>query len=446
MMRSILTGLLAIAILAAGTAAADQAGVVRKPAVDVYAEPRLDAPKISTLKRDAAVTISAQQGLWYALRLPGDVTGFVRVNDVRLASDGSGGGSGNIGALTGGQSGAGRATETAGVRGIDPGELKTAAMNQAELDAMVANRVDDATASSYAAAQGWKPTRVAYANELKPKKDSGDGSGGSTLSAAKSLFGTFGGSVPSMVNTAERAMPKPESEQAAEELALGPQIAGRALGARPLWSDADAQRRVNVIGRWLASQTSRPELPWTFGIIDTPELNAFAAPGGYILVTRGLYERLFTDGEVAAVLGHEISHCVQRDHYNVIRQQMLTSAGKDAAMGEVRQVQQAQVSDPTASAALTFALQYVEEHGATILMTSLDRAAEYRADEAAEIYLARAGTNPMALYAVLQTMASLGSQSPALAQLYRTHPALDDRMDRIDKRNYQALKPYTQRE
>ncbi len=446
MMRSILAGLLVSGLLATGIAAADQAGVVQKPAVDVYAEPRLDAPKISTLKRDASVTITEQQGLWYALRLPDGATGYVRVNDVRLATDGAAGG-GSLGALTGGQSGAGRATETAGVRGIDESELKTAALNQNELNAMVANRVDDATASSYAAAQGWKATRVAYAAELKPKPDSGnDGSGSETMSAAKSLFGAFGGSVPSIVNTAERVKPKSEAEQSAEELALGPQIAGRALGARPLWSDTDAQRRVNVIGRWLASQTSRPELPWTFGIIDTPELNAFAAPGGYILVTRGLYERLTTDAEVAAVLGHEISHCVQRDHYNVIRQQMLTSAGKDAAMGEVRQAQQAQVQDPTASAALNFALQYVEKHGATILMTSLDRAAEYRADEVAEIYVARGGMNPLALYAVLQAMAAEGSQSPALAQLYKTHPALDDRMDRIDKRNYQALKPYTLRE
>src|SRR3546814_1683092 len=66
---------------------------------------------------------------------------------------------------------------------------------------------------------------------------------------------------------------------------------------------------------WLASQTTRPELPWSFGVIDSPEVNAFAVPGGYVLVTRGLYELLADDAEVAAVLGHEIGHVVQRDHY-----------------------------------------------------------------------------------------------------------------------------------
>ena len=64
-------------------------------------------------------------------------------------------------------------------------------------------------------------------------------------------------------------------------------------------------------------------------MIDTPEINAFAAPGGYILVTRGMYELSTSDAELAAVLGHEINHCVQRDHYNVIRKQEMASAGKD---------------------------------------------------------------------------------------------------------------------
>ena len=155
--------------------------------------------------------------------------------------------------------------------------------------------------------------------------------------------------------------PKPEAEQAAEELALGPQIAGRILGARPLWNDAGAQQRVNVIGRWVASQTSRPELPWTFGVIDTPEINAFAAPGGYVLVTRGMYEILSTDGEVAAVLGHEISHCVQRDHYNVIRKQEMAATGKDLAMSEVK------TGTDTAS---VYARQYVEKNGAAIMLTA----------------------------------------------------------------------------
>ena len=334
-----------------------------------------------------------------------------------------------------------------------------AAYNQAELDKMTGYRVADATASAHAATQGWEATKVAYENELKPKKSEpakSGGGGSGALSAARGLLGSFGGSsvnnnisnVDTATGTAQRLQPKSEDQQSAEELALGPQIAGRALGARKLWDDAAAQQRVNTIGRWMATQTTRPDLPWSFGIIDMDEVSAFAAPGGYVLVSRGLYQLLSSDAEIAAVLGHEIAHCVQRDHYNVIRKQEMASTTKDIGMAEVRQeAASTEVAQTQAgSVALNYALAYVEKHGATILLTSLDRAAEYQADQAAEIYVARAGMNPMALYSVLQKMAALGRESPRLSSLYKTHPALDDRMDRIDKRGYQGLKAYLQRE
>ena len=107
---------------------------------------------------------------------------------------------------------------------------------------------------------------------------------------------------------------------------MGPEIAGRVLSVMPIWENPQAQQRVNTIGRWVALQTPRDDLPWSFAVVDSPTMNAFAAPGGYIIVTRGLYEVLQSDDEVAAVLGHEISHVVARDHYNVIMKQAATSA------------------------------------------------------------------------------------------------------------------------
>jgi predicted Zn-dependent protease len=98
------------------------------------------------------------------------------------------------------------------------------------------------------------------------------------------------------------------------------------------------------------------------------------------------------------------------------------------------------------AAAIELAKRYADEYGATIVLTSLDRDAEYRADEAAQVYVARAGMNPLALYSVFQKMAALGSASPSLAELYKTHPSLDSRMDKIDKRGYGALASYTTRE
>jgi hypothetical protein len=422
-MRAFPMALIATALIFPGARAAELPAVVQKPAVDVYAQPAFDAPKVTTLSRDAAVTISAQQGLWYQLQMPTGTPGYVRVNDVRINPPGTGGGDANLRVLMGGKAGQGRVTETAGVRGIDESDLKSAAFDQTRLSAMLGYRVVASKAAAYASEEGWQATQVAYAGEAKRGKSGGkpaQDSAPSTAASARAvsgMLGSLGGEMSSMFSAAAKVAPKGEGELAAEELALGPEITGRILGARPLWDEALAQWRVNLVGQWVAAQTSRPQLPWTFGVIDTPEVNAFAAPGGYILVTRGLYELLSSDSELAAVLGHEISHCVQRDHYNVI----------DSVAG-------------------TYARRYAEEHGATIMLTALDREAEYRADEGAQVYLARAGLNPLALYSVLQKFVALGRDAPGLAQLYKTHPPFDARIDRIDQRGYGALEPYLTRE
>jgi hypothetical protein len=443
-MRVHAVGWVATALLLPMVSAAELAGTVQKPAVDVYAQPIFEAPKITTLQQNSTVKISAQQGLWYQLRLEEERYGYVRVNDVRIAYAGAEDGEANLRVLMGGKAGAGRVTETAGVRGIDESDLKSAALNQQQLDTMTSHRIDGAAAEAYAREQGWQATTVAYAAEATPGKKAGKA--GANTAASKSavtnavggVLGSLGINVGSKLGAAAKAVPKSDDELAAEELALGPEIAGRVLGARPLWNDAEAQQRVNRIGRWVASQTSRPALPWAFGVIDTPEINAFAAPGGYILVTRGLYQLLSSDAEVAAALGHEISHCVQRDHYNVIRQQELATAGKDAASSRI--------DAGSGSVAGNYARQYVEQYGATVMLSTLDREAEFRSDEAAEVYLARSGMNPLALYAVLQKMAALGVKSAGLVQLAKTHPAFDARLNRIDRRGYAGLETYLARD
>jgi predicted Zn-dependent protease len=311
---------------------------------------------------------------------------------------------------------------------------------------MTTQRVDGPAAAGYAEKQHWDATDVAWADEAEARRadpaEQPAAAKAETVKAVGGLLGSLGGGLGSglgsMLGGATKLIPKSEGELADEELALGPEITGRILGARPLWDDAAAQRRVNLVGRWVASQTSRPELPWTFGVIDTPEVNAFAAPGGFILLTRGLYQLLSSDSELAAALGHEISHCVQRDHYDVIHKQEMASSGKELAMSKVEL--------GNSSPAAAYARSYVEKHGATIMMTALDREAEYRADEGAEHYLARAGMNPLALYSLLQKLTALGSDSAMLAQLYKTHPPLDARIDRIDQRGFGALEQYTMRE
>ena len=443
-MRAFPVTLTATMLTLTGVSAAELPAIVHKPSVDVYARPAFDAAKLATLQRDTAVLISAQQGLWYELQLSPGTPGYLRVNDVRLAYAGVEDGAANMRVLMGGKAGKGRVTETAGVRGIEESDLKAASFDRAQLDGMVAQRVDAPTAAAFAGEHGWQATSVAYADEARRGKSTGESAADAGASKAKAaravsgLLGSLGVNSASLLDDVAKVVPKSEDELAAEELALGPEITGRILGVRPLWNDPAAQRRVNLVGRWVASQTSRPDLPWTFGVIDTPEVNAFAAPGGYILVTRGLYELMSTDSELAAALAHEISHCVQRDHYNVIHKQEMADTARERALSEVTTG-----NDTTAG---RYARRYAEEHGAAIMMTSLDREAEYRADQGAEVYLARAGMNPLALYSLLQKLTVLGSESATLAQLYKTHPPLDARVDRIDQRGFGPLEPYTARE
>ena len=320
------------------------------------------------------VKVSGQQGLWFQIELPAGKPGYVRVNDVRMAYAGKENATANLNALFTGKAGKGRVTETAGVRGLDESDLKSAGFDAAQFAKLEGYRLTADAAAAQARATAGPIRSVAYAAEAKPASGA---KGGATPGAearrpvararpAVAIGASVGSVGDSALDVADAAAGKSEEEQTAEELALGPEIAGRILGAAKLVPDDAAQRRVNRIGRWMASHSSRPELPWTFGIIDTPEVNAFAAPGGYVLVTRGMYELLADDGEVAGVLGHEISHVVQRDHYNVIRKQEVASASEEAVAGQV---------NVGGGLAGQMAKDYVRSHGATVMLTSLDRGA-----------------------------------------------------------------------
>lgn len=414
---------------------------VAKPSIEAHAKPDFASPTVAKFSKNAPVKVTGQQGLWFQLALDGGKTGFVRVNDVRVAygkAETSGAGA----ALFTGKAGKGRVSETASVRGIDESDLKSASFNAAQLKLMESYRATPEAAEQAAAKRGWSATPVAYATEYQPGKAKGK-SGASQaekrerFGMARGLLSSVGGRLGSTAAASgDKLIGKSEDEVAQDELDLGPMIAGRILGAAPLVKDPAMQKRVNLIGRWLASRSSRPELPWTFGVIDDGEINAFAAPGGYILITRGLYQLLASDDEVAAVLGHELSHVVQRDHYEVVRKQELQGVGRDVALSQV---------NTGGGVAGSLARGYIERNGAAIMLTSLDRAAEFRADQAAGIYLARAGSNPLVFYAVLQKMTALGSSSPRLTQLYKTHPSLDKRLDALDKQGYKGMEPYLDR-
>ncbi|HSB48344.1 MAG TPA: M48 family metalloprotease, partial [Burkholderiales bacterium] len=200
-----------------------------------------------------------------------------------------------------------------------------------------------------------------------------------------------------------------------EEIVVGREVAGRTLGAAPLVPDPELQAYVNRVGRWIAMQAERPDLPWHFGVLDTASVNAFAAPGGYVLITRGLYDMLASESQLAGVLGHEIGHIVQRHHIKVMQQSALVSAGARAAQRSDRSV----------------LVNNLIGTGAEVLARGLDKGAEFEADRIGVVLAARAGYSPYGLVEVLHQLAARTADDNALALLFKTHPAPAERLTQL---------------
>lgn len=218
---------------------------------------------------------------------------------------------------------------------------------------------------------------------------------------------------PTRENTASTLLGAFAKTSTDEEIQIGRQIAGNLLGAAPLVADARLQRYVNQVGRWVALQSDRPNLPWHFGVIDSADINAFAAPGGYVFVTRGLYQKLNNEAELAGVLAHEISHVVHKDQLKILQKTKLLNLGAQY-LGK-----QAKGQD---------AVQKVIGSGAEIVARSLDKNAEFAADRMGVVLAARAGYDAFGLPAVLEEIGHSAPSDSRVALLFKTHPAPSERL------------------
>ncbi|MES2181665.1 MAG: M48 family metallopeptidase [Pseudomonadota bacterium] len=199
-----------------------------------------------------------------------------------------------------------------------------------------------------------------------------------------------------------------------EEIALGHEIAGNLLGAAPLVKNEALQKYVNSVGRWVASQSERPDLPWRFAVIESDDLNAFSAPGGYVMITKGLYRKLNNEAQLAGVLGHEIGHIVKKHQLKVLQKQQLLNIGAGILNDKLAKGNNL-ISKAIGS-------------GAEISARSLDKSAEYEADRLGVSYATRAGYEPFGLADVLQTLGQTSKNDGSVALLFKTHPLPDDRL------------------
>ena len=206
----------------------------------------------------------------------------------------------------------------------------------------------------------------------------------------------------------------------AKEIEIGRQLSAVLLGAKPLHRDMALQAYVNRLGRWISLQSSRPQLPWTFAVIDDPGFNAFAAPGGYIFVTKGLVDRV-DEAELAGILAHEIIHVTGKHHLQALRSK--------ARAGLATQLIGSQLRSNVAGAVSQQMLNLTRN----LYSSGLDQGDEFEADRQGVALAARAGFDPYGLPAVLQGLRTVAPDNTLFTLTLSTHPPAQQRLDQLEQ-------------
>lgn len=217
---------------------------------------------------------------------------------------------------------------------------------------------------------------------------------------------------------------RPISEE--EEYYVGRAVAARILGSYHLSTDAYLTRYVNLIGRTVVLNSEKPFTygGYHFAVLDTPEINAFAAPGGTIFITTGMVRTTANEDELAAVLAHEVAHIGKRDGIAAIKSarwtQALTLIGTTAA----RNYTSSEISQ-----LVNIFEGSIDDVFKTLVVNGYGRSQEYAADETAVMTLAKCGYDPRALVSFLKRLEQRGKSSGG--GIMQTHPGTADRIDNI---------------
>jgi beta-barrel assembly-enhancing protease len=210
-----------------------------------------------------------------------------------------------------------------------------------------------------------------------------------------------------------------------QEYYIGRAVAASLLYQYPPYSQAELNRYVNVVGQTLAQASDRPQTfgGYHFQVIDSMEINAFAAPGGLILVTRGMLRCCKTEDALAAVLAHEIAHVQNQDGLHAIKTSRLTAAFTIIAAEGAKQYGGQSLSQ------LTEIFQgSVGDVLNTLVVSGYSRDQERQADATAVAILRRAGYNP---YAMVEMLTIMKSQTKPGAGFGKTHPDSQERINGV---------------
>ncbi len=211
-----------------------------------------------------------------------------------------------------------------------------------------------------------------------------------------------------------------------DEIEIGREVAAEIEAEYGVYQNSAKKKRIANIGQQIVPHCDRPHLTYHFTILDTDEINAFAAPGGFIYVSRGMLEFIQSDDELAAVIGHEIAHVAQRHSAETIEAIVLTQMAAEALLAE--QPDLADIYETEIG-------QISTQMAALLLFNGWSQQQEFEADKYGTIYMARAGYRPRAVIDMFRRMqARFEPEDPGMAeQLLLTHPPFENRIEWVEE-------------
>jgi predicted Zn-dependent protease len=203
----------------------------------------------------------------------------------------------------------------------------------------------------------------------------------------------------------------------AEEQQLGLNVSERIRTRYGVVQDAAVHRYVSLVGMAMAQGSTRPNLPWTFIVLDTDGVNAFAAPGGYVHITRGTLALIKSEAELAGVLGHEIIHVTEKHTVRALQKNQAVQMGAQETLSG---------SAALMDRVVTAVYDNIVERG-------FGRAEENESDEHGVVLANKTGYAPGGLTGFLTTLKNRNKDSKEKRGLFASHPEMDDRLERIKK-------------
>lgn len=380
-----------------GMAQAQEEAMIKR-ATQLRAAPGDTSSALADLAASAKVIRTAQrQGAWVQVRAESGATGWIHMFDIGTPARDNAAASAlrAVGNPLGGVGATAVSTSTVGIRGLGEGNVSQSvgasgrgATQSQGLDQADRMRVTANEARAFAAAAALQPRRV----DALPVTHFAAPAAADTHSAMGALLQSADG----------------VTEE--QEIEMGRQMAALLLQGKPLDPAPEMQRYVNLLGRWVSLQSSRPQLPWTFVVVDESDFNAYSTPGGYVFLTRGLVDRCADEAELAGILAHEIAHVASRHH--------LRAMHSAARSGKV-------------SPSLTALARHTHTLG-------LGAEAEHAADREAVVLAARAGLDPFGLVSALVQLNALGDSDLQFAD---AHPQSRLRLDHLERAMAQPIHP-----